>query len=188
MVFSPNGSRQEGCVFFERIPLRHLECRPELVIGTGSRRIGGTQHDMPAEGVVLKQVLEGAIEPFGGYLPGAQGSFGQARGQQRLTDPADDTGGEHRLQALEDDARWQIGQSGDFADRVARVSLEAVFADGQNAGVDRVGRIDGNPIRHRSVWGTHTFRFGYNLATRSAYPFRYWVGIRSPVSTTRSDA
>ena len=173
MVFSPNGSRQEGCVFLERIPLGHFKCRPQLVIGTGSRRIGRTQHDMPTKRVALEQVIEGAIEPLGGHLPGAQGSLGEACGQQRLTNPANDTGGKHRPEALEDDVRWQVGQSGDFADRVARVSLEAVFANGQNAGVDRVGRIDGNPIRDRSVWGSHTLRFGYNLATRSAYPFKY---------------
>ena len=65
-----------------------------------------------------------------------------------MANAADHTRPQHGLQAQKNGLSRKISQSSDFPHRIARVTLDAVFADREDAGVDRIRGLNGMGVGH----------------------------------------
>ncbi len=70
--------------------------------------------------------------------------MGEFGGEQRLADPADDAGFQHRADALEHGVQRHAGLLGDPVERLALEAGDEILGNRENPGVDRVVVFDGD--------------------------------------------
>jgi hypothetical protein len=99
------------------------------------------------EGILHRQVVEPFVEPVGGDAPGDERTGREIGGHEGLPDPADDAALQHSAQALEHRVDRQLAQARDLREGILEKSGDAVFADGEDARVDRIGDF-GDRDRH----------------------------------------
>ena len=137
---------EDGAVGVHRLADWDLEGGPEAIVASGGLGIGRADDDMTTEGIVLEHEVEGVGELIFADLPGDESAFGEVAGDEGLTNAANRAGGEHRLNAGENRIEGNSAESGNFCEGFADESLNFVFGDGEDLGVDRVGMFDGHEI------------------------------------------
>lgn len=126
------------------VALGDFEGGPEAVLGAGGGGVGGADDDVAGEGVLLEEVIEGAVEAILGNLPGDEGALGEVGGEKGLADTPDGPSAEHGDDALNYCGHIEIGLMGNLGQRVGKKALDAILRNGKDAGVDGVCYMNGD--------------------------------------------
>ena len=144
VVFGADEAFEDVTVVVDVAVLGDFESGPEAEVAAADFAVGGAEDDMAAEGILFEEEFESGVEFFGWDLPGDEGAFGEFVGEEGLADAADDAGFEHGADALDDGVEVDAAFFGDELERVLQETFHAVFADGEDAGVDFFGVFGGD--------------------------------------------
>lgn len=146
-IFGGTGqAEQGGRVFVEGFADRNFQGGPEAVSRAGDFGIGRADDDVSGEGILLGHEIEGGVELLLGDFPSDEGSVGEFGGKEGLADAADDSGFEHRLNALEHGFEWHSALFGDDVEGLALKAGDKVFGDRKDLRIDRVVVFDGDGV------------------------------------------
>ena len=135
-------------MLFESETLWNLHGGPQLVLAARRLRIGRSKNHMPGEGILPKHVIKCRLKLFGRHFPGHQRSLREVRRQERLADPPNRSRAQHSLDPVQDQPLVDPGKPGNFPERFANKSLDLVFRDSEDFGVDGICVLGGDHVRN----------------------------------------
>ncbi len=98
---------------------------------------------MAGKRILPEHEIESCIQPFSRHLPGDERSFGEIGCDKCLPDAANRSRHQHGANALDDERQLHPGKTGNFTERLPHEAPDLILRDGEDAGVQRIGVLDG---------------------------------------------
>ena len=151
VILGTDEALQHVTVVIDGAVLGNFQRGPKAEVAAADFAVGGAQHDMSAERVLLEEKFKGGFKLFSWHLPGHQRTFSKLVRQQGLAHAADHTSGQHGTDALNNGFKRQPALLGNELKGMLVESFHTVLAHRENAGVGFFGVFG----RYRSLGGGH---------------------------------